>query len=124
MAGIGLVFVVLPKPEKFLVSLVVVFALIIILVSLWLYRKHRQDKIRTLLLAKGATSPVQLTPEEYERFCSALLENNGWKIQITQKTGDYGADIIALKKIKDWLFSANNGRSLRVLARCSKHTRR
>lgn len=77
--------------------LLIVAILILAPVLLWGYRRHQRTKLRALLLSAGTTNPMQLTPDQYEKFCAALLENSGWKVQLTGKTGDYGADIIASK---------------------------
>ncbi len=34
-------------------------------------------------------------PLDYERFCARLLEQAGWKTQLTPASGDQGADILA-----------------------------
>lgn len=36
----------------------------------------------------------KLTPYEFENFCAQLLNEAGWKAQVTQKSGDQGIDII------------------------------
>ncbi|XTI71822.1 restriction endonuclease [Acidithiobacillus sp. AC3] len=68
-----------------------------LLVVLFLWKHQRRKRIREQLLAAGTSNPRQLTPEQYEQFCAALLANNGWHVQTTAKTGDYGADVIATK---------------------------
>ncbi|MCL4525231.1 MAG: restriction endonuclease [Gammaproteobacteria bacterium] len=70
---------------------------LIVALGIIIYRIKKRRKIRERLLAAGTDNPMQLTPIQYERFCAALLENNGWKTQLTSRTGDYGADIVATK---------------------------
>ncbi len=60
-------------------------------------RKKQRGRLRAALLAAGTANPMQLTPEQYERFCAALLSNNGWHTSVTRKSGDFGADVIARK---------------------------
>lgn len=38
-----------------------------------------------------------LTPIQFEKYCGILLNDNGWRVEYTAITGDYGADIIATK---------------------------
>ncbi len=64
----------------------------------WFVQKQKRDKLRVALLAAGTTNPLQLTPEQYEQFCAALLSHNGWKTRLTRKSGDFGADVIATKE--------------------------
>ena len=80
-----------------LVSGLILVVVVIIAVSSALIRQRRRAKMRALLLAAGTANPMQLTPEQYEQFCAALLENNGWNIRLTAQTRDFGADIIAHK---------------------------
>ncbi|WP_083250561.1 restriction endonuclease [Acidihalobacter aeolianus] len=63
----------------------------------WYLRERKRAKIHAALLAAGSENPMQLTPEDYEQFCAALLANNGWSVRLTGKTGDFGADVIADK---------------------------
>ncbi|WP_123106176.1 restriction endonuclease [Acidithiobacillus sulfuriphilus] len=91
-----LVVFLLTKSRSFL-SLVVIFVIMIIslFIARWYWRCRQKSQIRAALLTAGTTNPMQLTPEEYERFCAVLLENHGWRTELTKKSGDYGADIIA-----------------------------
>ncbi|WP_077272777.1 restriction endonuclease [Acidithiobacillus caldus] len=61
------------------------------------YRIHKRKELKERLLAAGTDNPMQLTPIQYEKFCAALLENNGWTTELTSRVGDYGADIVATK---------------------------
>jgi len=38
---------------------------------------------------------AEMTPIEYERFCSKQLNNAGWEARETQASGDQGADVLA-----------------------------
>lgn len=63
-----------------------------------LYQEHRRDKaLRQALMQAGADRPMSLTPEQYEEFCAILLRQQGWTARVTQKSHDYGADIVAQK---------------------------
>lgn len=75
--------------------LVILGAVVAFLVVQWRARSVRTQKKKQILLAMGANDPMQLSPEQYERFCGLLLEKSGWSIQYTKATGDQGADIIA-----------------------------
>ncbi|WP_278667739.1 restriction endonuclease [Acidithiobacillus ferriphilus] len=76
---------------------IAIFGLLLIVVVIFGYRLNRRAKIKMKLLAAGSDNPMQLTPNQYEEFCAALLENNGWSTQVTSRSSDYGADIIATK---------------------------
>jgi restriction system protein len=81
----------------FHVFIIAIAIMLVFSVLILLYRQHQKARMRDMLLAAGADNPMQLTPEKYEKFCSALLENNGWRTTTTIRTGDYGADIVATK---------------------------
>lgn len=39
--------------------------------------------------------PTNVTPRDYEAYCSQILESNGWSTRLTAVTGDQGVDIVA-----------------------------
>ena len=79
----------------------IVFAAILLFSLVFLFmlysKKRKMAEIKATLLAAGTDNPMQLSPEKYERFCSILLEHNGWNVSLTKNSGDFGADIIANK---------------------------
>ena len=52
---------------------------------------------RQQLLMAGAEDISSLNPVQFEKYCGILLNDNGWRVEYTAITGDYGADIIATK---------------------------
>ncbi|MBU2718345.1 hypothetical protein HF563_02860, partial [Acidithiobacillus ferridurans] len=52
---------------------------------------------RQQFLMAGAKDVSSLTPVQFEKYCGILLNDNGWRVEYTATTGDYGADIIAIK---------------------------
>jgi len=58
--------------------------------------KNAKKKRQQLLMA-GAYDIASLTPLQFEKYCGILLEDSGWRVEYTDITGDYGADIIAHK---------------------------
>lgn len=79
-------------------SLVGLAFVAVVFAAAWFFGKQRRNKLRAALLAAGASNAFQLTPEQYEQFCAALLVNNGWRTRMTRKSGDFGADVIATKE--------------------------
>lgn len=77
--------------------LLILFVAAGIVIARLLWKAKRKSKIRSALLGAGTENPMQLTPGQYENFCAALLENNGWTTKMTKSSGDFGADIIAVK---------------------------
>lgn len=77
--------------------LVTICAFLCIAFVYWYVKDAKKRRIRNALLAAGTADPSCLTPVQYELFCAALLENNGWSTQKTRVTGDFGADVIAKK---------------------------
>ncbi|AFN57461.1 restriction system protein [Zymomonas mobilis] len=54
---------------------------------------------------------VRMDPFDYEQYCALLLKNNGWNAQATQKSGDQGADVIAIKS------------GIRIVVQCKLYTK-
>ena len=50
-------------------------------------------------------SVSRMTGEEFEKYCADYLRRHGyWNVKCTPLSGDYGADIIAHKNGKKWVF--------------------
>lgn len=60
-------------------------------------KNNRENAYLKQLAAIGVSDPMQLTPDQYEKFCGILLSQSGWKVTQTPATRDFGADIIALR---------------------------
>ena len=61
-----------------------------------------------------ATFREDMNPFDYEHFCAAILNENGWNARATQGSGDQGVDVIAEKDacrvaIQCKLYSSNVG---------------
>lgn len=65
------------------------------IVLITIARRRRHAGYRAALFATGVSDPMQLSPTDYEEFCAMLLARQGWTVQTTKVTGDYGADILA-----------------------------
>ncbi|OCX68673.1 restriction endonuclease [Acidithiobacillus thiooxidans] len=77
----------------------------------WINGNELKRKIkRQQLLRAGANNVSSLTPIQFEKYCGILLNDNGWRVEYTAITGDYGADIIATK----------NG--VRMVVQCKHYT--
>jgi len=88
--------IVTSKKAIYSVIIIALGILFIFLVLLY-FRIRKRSKVRAAIMAAGSENPMQLTPEQYEEFCSNILANNGWKTSLTRKSGDFGADVIAEK---------------------------
>ena len=93
---------------------------------IWKAKSVKKKRIDAALLQMGKSNPMQLSHEQYENFCGLLLEQNGWKVSYTKKTGDQGADVIAEKQnrrvivqCKQWSSSVGNQAVQEVHAACS-----
>jgi restriction system protein len=53
----------------------------------------------------------EMTPQEYEHFCAALLRETKWDAQVTRMSGDQGVDIVAQK------------RGARIVVQCKKYSK-
>lgn len=51
--------------------------------------------VRKLLPLPTKEKISQMSGEEFERALRQILERDGWWIELTQRTGDFGADLIA-----------------------------
>jgi restriction system protein len=80
-----------------LATLIILILVAIPLLLLW--RTHSKKRaLRESLIAFGVQDHQQLSPVQYEQFCSFLLENAGWSVLLTKASGDQGADIVAHRK--------------------------
>ena len=52
-----------------------------------------------------------MSPEEFEHYCAAVLREMKWKARVTQASGDQGVDIVADK------------RSMRIVIQCKKYSK-
>jgi restriction system protein len=52
-----------------------------------------------------------MTPEEFEHYCAAVLRRRKWSARVTQLSGDQGVDIIADK------------RGARIVVQCKKYSK-
>ncbi len=53
----------------------------------------------------------EMTPQEFEHYCAALLRERKWKARVTQASGDQGVDIVADK------------RGMRIVIQCKKYSK-
>lgn len=61
--------------------------------------RARRDGIERLRKEKFVNVGVDaLSGGEFEEHCAGILKNQGWTVTMTPKTGDYGVDIIAVKR--------------------------
>ena len=52
-----------------------------------------------------------MSPEEFEHYCAAVLQEMNWKARVTQVSGDQGVDIVADK------------RGMRIVIQCKKYSK-
>lgn len=57
----------------------------------WLYLKRWGRRFLPLPTAERVS---QMSGEEFERALRLLLEREGWRVELTPRTGDYGADLV------------------------------
>jgi restriction system protein len=53
----------------------------------------------------------RMTPTEFEHYCAAILEQYGWRANVTQASADQGVDIVAEK------------RGMRIVVQCKKYSK-
>ena len=58
----------------------------------WYYDKYMVPR-----LGRPVSSPPDMSPTEYERYCAQVLEESGWECILTPASGDHGVDIVARK---------------------------
>ncbi len=54
---------------------------------------------------------ANMTPEQYEHYCAALLRETRWAARVTPASGDQGVDIVAEK------------RGARIVVQCKKYSK-
>ena len=54
---------------------------------------------------------ADMSPEEFEHYCAAVLQEMKWKARVTQVSGDQGVDIVADK------------RGMRIVIQCKKYSK-
>jgi len=59
----------------------------------------------------GAKYYEDMSPEEFEHYCAALLREGSWDARVTKLSGDQGVDIVA------------NKRGMRIVVQCKKHSK-
>jgi len=59
----------------------------------------------------GATFHEDMSPEEFEHYCAAVLRESNWNARVTKLSGDQGVDIVADK------------RGTRIVVQCKKHSK-
>ncbi len=59
----------------------------------------------------GARFEDNMSPQEYEHYCAALLRERRWTARVTQASGDQGVDIVAEK------------RGARIVVQCKKYSK-
>jgi restriction system protein len=52
-----------------------------------------------------------MSPQEFEHYCAAVLREMKWKARVTQASGDQGVDIVAEK------------RGMRIVIQCKKYSK-
>jgi restriction system protein len=52
-----------------------------------------------------------MSPQEFEHYCAAVLQERRWKTRVTRMSGDQGVDIVAEK------------RGLRIAIQCKKYSK-
>ena len=67
-----------------------------------------------MLAVEEVTAPqfhADISPEEFERYCAAVLRERKWDARVTPAGGDQGVDIVADK------------RGLRIVVQCKKYSK-
>ncbi len=94
-----------------------VLLVMILALSLWLSlyfikraMSHKRSlALRNALLRTGQQNLAALSPLDFEKYCSYLLEDRLWLVELTKTSGDMGADIIAIKD------------GVRLVIQCKRH---
>ena len=108
-----------PTGDNFLYcSLLTIPALLMILVLILLRRvQKKRERVRLDSMSTNVGVPRMkiddLSGLQFENFCAALLKRNGYThIQVTQASGDFGADIVAFDgKGRKWVFQCKRYKS-------------
>jgi restriction system protein len=64
-----------------------------------IFRELIEDRVRLKAdeIKRQLAVSDDLTPEQFELWCSRTLTSSGWKTSTTRRTGDQGADVLAEK---------------------------
>ncbi|URZ15439.1 restriction endonuclease [Clostridium felsineum] len=73
--------------------IVVAFLFFIVLIKL-LYKQFLNNRTSSKYLNSSINIVDKMTGEEFEEFLKAHFEKLGYKVELTPKTGDYGADLV------------------------------
>lgn len=77
-----------------------IVTLVIVCIISFSIRYLKAKKYRHKLLNSGMDIVDKMTGEEFEKFLLVHFERLGYKVELTPKTGDYGADLILKKECK------------------------
>jgi restriction system protein len=58
---------------------------------------EEKSKSRAIAIEANLSFAKDMTPQDFERWCTKVISSNGWSASITKATGDQGADVIAEK---------------------------
>ena len=73
-----------------------VFAVIIFLICVGIYESYRYIK-KQIYLNSPIAKVDRMTGEQFEEFLKYSFERFGYKVSLTPKTGDFGADLVCKK---------------------------
>lgn len=59
---------------------------------------EEKSRSRATAIEADISFAKDMTPQDFERWCTKIISSNGWKATTTKVTGDQGADIIAEKE--------------------------
>lgn len=82
----------------------------LILGSLPLILKALERWIRSLQRIPSAEELESISGADFESFLRMLLERDGWKVELTPKSGDFGADLVIRRHGKKAVVQAKRWR--------------
>lgn len=59
---------------------------------------EENSRSRAIAIEADLSFAKDMTPQDFERWCTKIISSNGWKATTTKATGDQGADVIAEKE--------------------------
>jgi restriction system protein len=59
---------------------------------------EEKAKLRAAIIESELSFEQDMTPQDFERWCTKNISSSGWKATTTKATGDQGADVIAEKE--------------------------
>ena len=59
---------------------------------------EEKSRLRAIAIERDLSFAKDMTPQDFERWCTKIMLSNGWKATTTKTTGDQGADVIAEKE--------------------------